>query len=442
MNNKQELENIKQENNLENIISNNNNIIGEQNQEENDNMGKEIEIVKEEKAKENFNNIDLNISSSDQFLELSLINEIRQTINKLELQCENKIGESVVEDRCRILSYALILVDVYQKPKSNLIYPYAKLGEAYYDIKYYEQAKEHIENAIKYNNDMSNEKHLTLPDDYYIRLTIKLSRCYLEVQMYKTALALAERVLLENKNFVKDDDISNIELYDIVYTCEKNLNNYQNAIENLKILYNYYSKIYDENSEKCINCIKEMALLYELDKQDEEALNTYMNYFKLIEELDLVNKNKIKEIYDTAIKIGELYGKLEKYKEAYDFLKKVDKDYNNGYNRTDKEKFVYQQLLCSLASYLDNDIYLKELKDLESFLINNNKNKKTLLRNTYLKIGDIYKKQNDLDNSLIYFKKALNSANKENDPQLVQNIDKLIKEIEKEKRKIEIRAIK
>ena len=85
---------------------------------------------------------DLDITSDD-FLEKSLINEIKQTINQLEHHCETQIGESAVEARCRILSYAIILVDVYKKSISNLIYPHAKLGEAYYDIKYYEQAKEH-----------------------------------------------------------------------------------------------------------------------------------------------------------------------------------------------------------------------------------------------------------------------------------------------------------
>ena len=156
-------------------------------------------------------------------------------------------------------------------------------------------------------------------------------------------------------------------------------------------------------------------------------MDNYLKYFKLIEESELANKNKIKEIYDTAIKIGELYAKLEEYQQAYDFLINVDKNYNNGYNRTDKEKFVYQQLLCSLASFLGDEIYLEELLNLESFLIQCNKNKKGLLRKTYLNIGHIYKKNNELDRSLSYFRKALNYANKENDVQLVQILKHLKK---------------
>ena len=147
-NNQVENDNIKEYNNNNNI---NNNISNQKIKEENIN---ELEI------------------SSEDFLEKSLINEIKQTISQLEHQCENEMGETAVEYRCRILSYAIVLVDVYKKPKSNLIYPYTKLGEAYYDIKYYEQAREHFENAIKYNNDPENKKYQTLPEDYLIKLTI------------------------------------------------------------------------------------------------------------------------------------------------------------------------------------------------------------------------------------------------------------------------------
>ena len=163
---------------------------------------------------DNIDNLDI---SCDDFLEKSLINEIKQTIKQLEHNCESQVGEAAVEARCRILSYAIILVDVYKKPISNLIYPHAKLGEAYYDIKYYEQAKEHFENALKYNADATNEKYQTLPEDYYLRLSIKLSRCFLETKLYDTALKLANSCLNKNKSFFGENDISNLEIYDIIY---------------------------------------------------------------------------------------------------------------------------------------------------------------------------------------------------------------------------------
>ena len=381
---------------------------------------------------------DLDITSDD-FLEKSLINEIKQTINQLEHHCETQIGESAVEARCRILSYAIILVDVYKKPISNLIYPHAKLGEAYYDIKYYEQAKEHIENAFKYNNDSNNEKYQKLPEDYFLRLAIKLSKCNLELKQYETALKLANKSLLNNKNFFGENDISNVEIYDIIYQAEKNLNMIPEAIEHLKILYDFYTKIYDEKSDKCFKSLKEIAYLYELEKQYKEAIEYYFKYFNRIEELDI--KNKMKEIYDIAMKIGGLYAELKEFKEAYDFLKKIDNEYNNGFNKTDKDKCEYQNFLCTLAYNLENEsIYLKELIALEKILDQCKKKDSNLLGKTYLNIGHIYKKQNEFDKSIEYFKKAM-IIYKKSDANLLVQIHEIIKKIEKEKRDYEINKI-
>lgn len=386
---------------------------------------------------ENIDDLDI---TSDDFLEKSLINEIKQTINQLEHHCETQIGESAVEDRCRILSYAIILVDVYKKSVSNLIYPHAKLGEAYYDIKYYEQAKEHIENAFKYNNDSNNEKYQKLPEDYFLRLAIKLSKCNLELKQYETALKIANKSLENNKNFFGENDISNVEIYDIIYQAEKNLEIIPEAIEHLKILYEFYSKIYDEKSYKCSNALKEIASLYEIEKQYKEAIEYYFKYFNRIEEIDI--KNKMKEIYDTAMKIAGLYAELKQYKEAYDFLKKIDNEYNNGYNKTDKDKCEYQNFMCTLAFNLNDDnIYLNELLKFENVLVQCKKIDSNMLGKTYLNIGDIYKKQNEFDKSIEYYKKAMSIFKKNSDGNLLIEINKLIKEVEKEKRNYEINKI-
>lgn len=416
-NNQVENDNIKEYNNNNNI--NNNNISSQKIKEENIN---ELEI------------------SSEDFLEKSLINEIKQTISQLEHQCENEMGESAVEYRCRILSYAIVLVDVYKKPKSNLIYPYTKLGEAYYDIKYYEQAREHFENAIKYNNDPENKKYQTLPEDYLIKLTIKLSRCYLEIKEYQAALQLALRVLSENIKLFGENDISNVEIYDIIYQSEKNLEMYSDAVEHLKILNKYYNQIYDEKSDKCVMTIKEIAKLYELNKQKREAIDYYLNYFHLIEEVEI--KDKIKEIFEISLKIGGLYAEIKEYQEAYEFLKKIDKDYNNGFNRTDKEKYVYQKFICTLASYLENnDIYLEELLVLEKILSESKQGRLSIIGKNFLAIAHVYKLKNEFDKSIEYYTKAAKIFKNDSDGKLIGEINEAIKAIQKEKRDNEISKI-
>lgn len=375
--------------------------------------------------------IQSDISPSDDFLEKSLINEIKQTINHLEVKCQGKMGESVVEDRCRQLSYAQILVDIYKKPISNLIEPSAKLGEAYFDIKYYEQAKEHIENALKYNDDPSNGENDTITDDYYLRLTKKLSKCYLETKLYETSLKLAQRALIENQKLFGEDDITSADIYEIMYQCEKNLENYGKAIDNLNILYSLYEKIYSPISEKCALVCNEIGDIYKLVEKNKEAIEYYLKYYNIKEEM-VKNNNNFEELFQISIKIGELYAEEKEYNKAYEILKKTDEEYNNGYNRTIKDRVVYQRLICSVTSFFeDNSFYLKELLNLEEILKDYKENKKTLAR-TYLQIGHIYKKRKDIKKSLEYFKKAEKIFEEHNDLKLIGDVKKIIKEVSKE----------
>jgi tetratricopeptide (TPR) repeat protein len=395
-----------------------------------------MERIEENQYDEIIDKIQNEINPTNDFLEISLINEIKQTINQIELKCQGKIGESVVEDRCRQLSYANILVDIYKKPISNLIEPSAKLGEAYYDIKYFEQAKEHIENALTYNKDPSNNGSEILSDDYLLRLTIKLSKCYLETNLYENSLKLAERALLENQKLFGEDDITNAEIYDIMYQCEKKLENYIKAIEHLNILLKLYEKIYNQNSEQCASICNEIGDIYKLLKKNPEAIKYYNRYYNIKEEL-VKESNQFEELFQISIKIGELYAEEKEYMKAYEILKKTDDEYNNGVNRTIKDQVIYQRLICTITSFFeDNNCYLNELLKLEEILKDYNENKKTLAR-TYLQIGHIYKKKKEVKKSLEYFTKAEQIFIEHNDIKFISDVQKIIKEIKKELEKME-----
>ena len=395
-----------------------------------------MEQIEENQYDEIIDKIQNEINPTNDFLEISLINEIKQTINQIELKCQGKIGESVVEDRCRQLSYANILVDIYKKPISNLIEPSAKLGEAYYDIKYFEQAKEHIENALTYNKDPSNNGSDILSDDYLLRLTIKLSKCYLETNLYENSLKLAERALVENQKLFGEDDITNAEIYDIMYQCEKKLENYIKAIEHLNILLKLYEKIYNQNSEQCASICNEIGDIYRLLKKNPEAIKYYNRYYNIKEEL-VKESNQFEELFQISIKIGELYAEEKEYMKAYEILKKTDDEYNNGVNRTIKDQVIYQRLICTITSFFeDNNCYLNELLKLEEILKDYNENKKTLAR-TYLQIGHIYKKKKEVKKSLEYFTKAEQIFIEHNDIKFISDVQKIIKEIKKELEKME-----
>lgn len=390
-----------------------------------------MEQVEASQYDEIINKIQNEINPSNDFLEISLINEIKQIINRLEIQCQGKIGEQVVENRCRQLSYAHVLVDIYKKPISNLIDPSAKLGEAYFDIKYYEQAKEHIQNALTYNEDPSNTQNEVLTDDYYLRLTTKLSKCHLETKLYDRALKLAERSLYENQKLFGEEDISNAQIYEIMYQCEKNLGNKLKAIEYLKILFNLYEKIYSQMSEQCAFICNEIGELYKSLGKIQEAIEYYLKCYNIKEELTKTS-NQFEELFQISIKIGELYAEEQEYNKAYEILKKTDDDYNNGYNRTIKDRVIYQRLICSITSFLeDNTHYLNELLKLENILKDYNENKKTLAR-TYLQIGHVYKKRKEIQKSLEYFKKAEEIFVEHKDMKLIGDVQRIIKEVGKE----------
>lgn len=378
------------------------------------------------------NKIQNDIDPPNDFLEMSLINEIKQTINQLELKCQGKIGEAVVEARIRQLSYAQVLVDVYKKPISYLIEPSAKLGEAYYDIKYFEQAKEHIENALTYNKDPSNSPNEVLNDDYLLRLTTKLSKCHLETKNYETSLNLAERALSENQKMFGQEDITSAEIYDIMYNCEKNLENYLKAIEYLKILFNLNEKIYNQISDQCALICSEIGEMYKLLKKIPEAIEYYTKYYNIKEELIKENNGEIEELFQISIRIGELFAEQKDYAKAYEILKKTDDEYNNEFNRTIKDRVIYQRLICSITAFLEDDsYYLNELFKLEKILKNCNENRKTLAR-TYLQIGNIYKNRKEIQKSLEYFKKAEEIFVEHNDVKFVLDVQNIIKEVQKE----------
>jgi tetratricopeptide (TPR) repeat protein len=247
---------------------------------------------------------------------------------------------------------------------------------------------------------------------------------------------LAQRALIENQKLFGEDDITSADIYEIMYQCEKNLENYEKAHECLNILFSLYEKIYSPISEKCAFVCNEIGDMYKLLKKNKEAIEYYLKYYYIKEEM-VKNNNSFEELFQISIKIGELYAEEKEYNKAYELLKKTDEEYNNGFNRTIKDRVVYQRLICSVSSFLeDNNYYLKELLNLEEILKDYKENKKTLAR-TYLQIGHIYKKRKDIIKSLEYFKKAEQIFVEHNDMKLIGDVRKIIKEVTKELERME-----
>ena len=53
--------------------------------------------------------------SGPNFLEVSIISEIIQTIEQININCEGKVGQDIVNERIKQVAYAKLLCNIYKK---------------------------------------------------------------------------------------------------------------------------------------------------------------------------------------------------------------------------------------------------------------------------------------------------------------------------------------
>jgi tetratricopeptide (TPR) repeat protein len=151
-------------------------------------------------------------ASTDHFLEVSVINEIVQNYEQIDIRCKGCIGEDIVDLRIKQLTYSKILCNVYSKDTFYLIKAYTQLGIAYFDINYFEQAQEHLLNAFKLNENFNDDVSL-LNKEYQIKILINLSKCYMENDKLSAALAICQKSLKMNQTLLGEDHLSNADIF-------------------------------------------------------------------------------------------------------------------------------------------------------------------------------------------------------------------------------------
>ncbi len=151
-------------------------------------------------------------SSAENFLEVSVINEIIQNIDEIENKYKTCIGQEVVDARIKQLAYAKILCNVYAKDINYLIKAYTQLGISYLDINYFEQSQEHLLNAFKLNENSTDNMSLSTKE-YQIKILINLSKCYMENDKLTAALAICQKSLKMNQTLLGENHVSNADIY-------------------------------------------------------------------------------------------------------------------------------------------------------------------------------------------------------------------------------------
>ena len=366
------------------------------------------------------------------FLEISVISEIFQTIDQIESRCKGQIGEDIVNERIKQVAYAKILCNVYNKDITYLIKAYTQLGIAYYDINYFEQAQEHLLNAFKLNENLSDEDNLNMKE-YQIKILINLAKCYLENEKLEAALQISERSLKMNQTLFGENHISNADIYYVLAKVNTKMKNYKTAIDNLRNMFEIYEKIYGFDSEKTAKICMEMGQIYELWNNLNDAIEYYNNSYKIWEKI--ITDDNYEVLFQLAMLLSELYAKVDKGEDAYEILKSTDDNYSDKIQRSIKNRVVFQRCRIKASSYVkDMDLYLQENLKLEEILNETNENQKTLAK-TCISIGYIYLEKNEKNKCLEYFQKAEKIFIVNGDNKLANDIKNRILEVQKKEDK-------
>ncbi len=367
------------------------------------------------------------------FLEVSVISEIFQTIDQIESRCKGQVGEDIVNERIKQVAYAKILCNVYNKDITYLIKAYTQLGIAYYDINYFEQAQEHLLNAFKLNENLSDEDNLNMKE-YQIKILINLAKCYLENEKLEAALQISERSLKMNQTLFGENHISNADIYYVLAKVNTKMKNYKTAIDNLRNMFEIYEKIYGFDSEKTAKICMEMGQIYELWNNLNDAIEYYNNSYKIWEKI--ITDDNYEVLFQLAILLSELYAKVDKGEDAYQILKSTDDNYSDKIQRSLKNRVVFQRCRIKASSYIkDMDLYLQENLKLEEILNETNENQKTLAK-TCISIGYIYLEKNEKNKCLEYFQKAEKIFIVNGDNKLANDIKNRILEVQKKEDKV------
>jgi tetratricopeptide (TPR) repeat protein len=366
------------------------------------------------------------------FLEVSVISEIFQTIDQIESRCKGQVGEDIVNERIKQVAYAKILCNVYNKDITYLIKAYTQLGIAYYDINYFEQAQEHLLNAFKLNENLSDEDNLNMKE-YQIKILINLAKCYLENDKLEAALQISERSLKMNQTLFGENHISNADIYYVLAKINTKMKKYKTAIDNLRNMFEIYEKIYGFDSEKTAKICMEMGQIYDLWNNLNDAIEYYNNSYKIWEKI--ITDDNYEVLFQLAILLSELYVKVDKGEDAYQILVSTDDNYSDKFQRSLKNRVVYQRCRIKASSLIkDMDIYLKENLKLEQILNEANENQKALAK-TCINIGYIYLENKEKDKCIEYLKKAKKFFLDNGDSKLASDIEDRIKDIEKQEEK-------
>ena len=198
-------------------------------------------------------------------------------------------------------------------------------------------------------------------------------------------------------------------------------------------MFEIYEKIYGFDSEKTAKICMEMGQIYDLMNDLNEAIDYYNNSYKIWEKI--ITDDNYEVLFQLAILLSELYVKVDKGEDAYQILVSTDDNYSDKFQRSLKNRVVYQRCRIKASSLIkDMDIYLKENLKLEQILNEANENQKALAK-TCINIGYIYLENKDKEKCIEYFEKAKKIFQVNGDTKLANDMQERIEDVRKKEEK-------
>ena len=371
-------------------------------------------------------------------LDSEIVNNIMEKIRNIQEKCEGNTSEETLNDRKDQLAYAKIITNIYNKDIKFLIEAHTELGICYLENDYFEQANEHLIDALKLNENLSSENNLTMKE-YQIKISVNLARSYLKNGKYDEAGKLCEKILYINKILFGEDHPSNADIYYILSKVNLNNEKYNEAIDNLRSMYEIFEKIYGFNSDRIAKICMEIARIYDIWGKMNETIEYYTNSYKIWE--NIIEDDNYEILFELAMKLSEIFKKTNNVIDSYNIIVETDDKYTNKGNRSLKDRVILQKLRIDLCSNLkDMDLYLKENLKLEEMLEKEDKSKKTLAK-ICVNIAYIYLENGDKNKCLEYLKKAQKIFSLYGDAKNYDEITKRINELENDEEKKDTSSI-
>ncbi|MCQ2819598.1 MAG: tetratricopeptide repeat protein [archaeon] len=322
--------------------------------------------------------VDLSYQTSN-FLEISVISELRQKIEQIDSRCNGQIGEDVVNERIRQLAYSKLLTQVYGKDMSYLIKAYTDLGVSYLDIKFCQQSREHLLTALKLNDTKSAEEGNETAKEIQIKILINLAEGYLEEdkinqrkdkgeekdrkrqeeeenERYRkidTAIQIADKCLVINQKLYGPDHISNAEIYKLLAKGNKKLGKYKEARQCYQNMFDLYKPIYGLNSEIIAKLYTKIGKTFYFENKDiNDAIDNFMKAFEIYEQI--IKNNRYDELFKLAEMMSDLYSEVENFNKAYEILDSTDEKYSALDDRDQKAKIAFQKKKCFACNKIKN----------------------------------------------------------------------------------------